>query len=93
MRIAHLVFTGSIAVLTAVITPALANSSRPNSHADANAKATEEAPASDCHAYQKGADGSWIELACHEGPGNDSAKAPANSKSASHHPANGSTAR
>jgi len=96
MRIAQSIFVGSIAVLAAVASPALANSSSPNSHANANAnaKAVEEAPSSPgCHAYQKGADGSWVELACHAGAGFDDAAAPVHGKSASHHQVNQNTTR
>ena len=86
MRIAQSIFVGSIAVSAALASPALANSSSPNSHANANAQAVEEAPGSSgCHAYQKGPGGSWVELACHEGSGSDVAAAPVHSKSASHH--------
>jgi hypothetical protein len=92
MRIAQSVFVGSIAVLAALASPAFANSSSPNSHANANAQAVDEAPASaGCHAYQKGPDGTWVELACHEG--NESAAAPARSHAASHHPADETTTR
>ncbi len=70
MRIAPSVFVGSVAVLTALASPALANSSSPNSHANANAQAVDEAPSpSPCHAYQKGPDGSWVEMPCYEGSG------------------------
>ena len=87
MRIASSIFVGSIAVLAALASPALANGPGPNSHANANAQAVEEAPSSSpCHAYQKGPDGSWIEMACHEGSGSDAVPAPVH-KSASHHPA------
>ena len=83
MRIAQSIFVGSVAVLAALASPALANSSGPNSHANANAQAVEEAPGSPgCHAYQKGPDGSWVELACHEGI--ESAPLPVHSKSVSH---------
>jgi hypothetical protein len=91
MRIAHPIFVGSIAVLAALASPVLANGSSPNSHANANAQAVEDAPASSgCHAYQKGPDGSWVEIACHEGSGSDAASAPVR-KSASR--ASGQTAR
>ena len=96
MRIVQSIFVGSITVLAALAlaSPASANSSSLNSHANANAKADdtkvddEPAPAG-CRAYQKGPDGSWVELACHEG--NESASAPVRSKSASH--SSGETAR
>lgn len=91
MRIAQTIFVGSIAVLAALASPALANGSSPNSHASANAQAVEDAPGSSpCRAYQKGPDGSWVEMACHEGSGSDAAAAPVR-KSASH--ASGQIAR
>jgi len=91
MRIASSIFVGSIAVLAALASPALANGSSPNSHANANAQAVEDAPASSpCHAYQKGPDGSWVEMACHEGSGSDATPAPVR-KPASHRPADQST--
>src|ERR1700722_18967724 len=91
MRIAHPIFVGSIAVLAALASPALANGSSPNSHANANAQAVEDAPSSyPCHAYQKGPDGSWVEMACPEGSGSDATPAPVH-KSAGHRPADQST--
>src|SRR5579872_6193355 len=70
MRIAQTIFVGSIAVLAALVSPASAKNTSPNSHANANAQAVEESPAlPGCHAYQKAADGSWVEIACHEGAG------------------------
>lgn len=87
MRIAQSIFVGSIAVLATLLlvsaSPASANSSSLNSHANANAQKVDDEPASSgCRAYQKGPDGSWVELACHEG--SESAPAPVHSKSASH---------
>ena len=83
MRIAPSIFVGFVAVVVALASSALANGSSPNSHANANAQATEEAPASSgCHAYQKSPDGSWVEMACHEGI--ETAPTPVR-KSASHH--------
>jgi hypothetical protein len=91
MRIAQTIFVGSITVLAALALPTLANGSSPNSHANANAQAVEDAPASSgCHAYQKGPDGSWVEMPCHEGSGSDAAAAPAR-KSASHRQVDQST--
>jgi len=91
MRIAQSIFAGSIAVLSAIASPALANGASPNSHADANAKAVDESSSPNCHAYQKGPDGSWVETACHEGI--ETAPAPVHAKSASHRPAGASTTR
>jgi hypothetical protein len=85
MRITQLIFVGSIAVLAALTAPALAKNSSPNSHANANAQKVDEQPAADgCHAYQKGADGSWVQLSCQEvGP---TAQAPGRGKSATRAP-------
>ncbi|HET7889215.1 MAG TPA: hypothetical protein VFL62_23545 [Bradyrhizobium sp.] len=92
MRIAQSIFVGSIAVLTTLASPALATGSSPNSHANANAQATEDAPASSgCHAYQKGPDGTWVEMACHEGI--ETAPAPVHGKSASRRRAEQTLAR
>jgi hypothetical protein len=75
MRIARLISVGSIAVLTA-LTPALAKNSSSSSNADANAQKVEDNPAArGCHAYQKAADGSWVQLPCQEvGPTSQSSK-------------------
>jgi len=84
MRIAPSIFICGITVAAALASPACATGTSPNSHANANAQATEEAPASaGCHAYQKGPDGTWVEMACHEGI--ETAPTPVHSKSASHH--------
>jgi hypothetical protein len=91
MRIAQSIFVCLVAVVIALASPALANGSSPNSHANANAQATEEAPAAGCHAYQKGPDGTWIEMPCHEGI--ETAPAPAHGKPASHHRADQTTTR
>jgi hypothetical protein len=92
MRIAQSIIAGSIAVLAAIASPALANGSSPNSHADANAKAVDEASSPGCHAYQKGPDGSWVEMACHEGI--ETAPSPVHhARSANRHPMAASTTR
>ena len=81
MRIARPIF---VAVVVALAPPAIANNTSPNSHANANAQAAEDAPASPgCHAYQKGHDGTWVEMACHEGI--ETAPPPVHGKSAGHH--------
>jgi hypothetical protein len=81
MRIAQLIFAGSIAALAGLTAPALAKNS--NSPANANAQKIEDTPASTgCHAYQQAPDGSWIPLPCQEaGP-----TASAHGKSAARHP-------
>jgi hypothetical protein len=73
MRIAPTIFIGSIAVLAAVASPVSAKNSNLNSHANANAQVPDAqvsggAPSSPgCHAYQQAPDGTWVEMACHEG--------------------------
>jgi hypothetical protein len=81
MRIARLIFVGSITVPVALVTPALAKNASLNSHANANAQKVDEQPtAQGCHAYQKAPDGSWVQLSCQEvGP---TAQAPTHGKSA-----------
>jgi len=84
MRIAQSIILGSIAVLASFASPVSAAPSSLKSHAGANAQTTESEPASSgCHAYQKAADGTWVEIACHEGSG--SAPAPEQAKSRHHH--------
>jgi len=66
MRIARLIFVGSITGLTALATPALARNSNSNP-ANANAQKVDDTPAAQgCHAYQQAPDGSWIQLPCQE---------------------------
>lgn len=85
MRVTGSIFAGSIAVLVALIMPALAKNSSPNSHANANAQSVEDQPAArGCHAYQQAADGSWVQLPCQEvGP---TAQPAAHGKSATRAP-------
>ncbi len=82
MRVACLIFAGSIAAFTGLTAPALAKNSNPP--ANANAQKIEDAPvAQGCHAYQQAPDGSWTPLPCQEaGP---TAPTPARGKSAAHH--------
>lgn len=92
MRIAQSIVAGSIAVSAAFVFPASAASPSPNSHANANALATDGEPvSSNCHAYQKAPDGSWVEMACHEGV--ETTSAPVHAKSARHHTGNETTTR
>ena len=93
MRIALSIFAGSIAALAAIASPAFATGSSPNSHADAGVKATGEEPSTaGCQAYQKGPDGSWVEMACHEGV--KTAPAPVHhARSSGHHPVGETTTR
>lgn len=66
MRIARLIFVGSIAALAVAAAPAPAKNS--NSAANANAQKVEDTPvAQGCHAYQQAPDGSWTSLPCQEG--------------------------
>jgi hypothetical protein len=83
MRIARLIFVGSIAALAGLTGPALAKNS--NSNANANAQKIEDTPAAQgCHAYQQAADGSWVQLSCQEvGP---TSQAPTPHKSATRAP-------
>ncbi|HLX14512.1 MAG TPA: hypothetical protein VKS24_04815 [Bradyrhizobium sp.] len=85
MRIARVIFVGSIAALPTLMAPALAKNSSLNSHANANAQKVDDQPASQgCRAYQQAADGSWVQLSCQEvGP---TAQAPARGKSATRAP-------
>ena len=93
MRIAQSIFAGSIAALAAIASPAFATGSNPNSHVEANAKVTGDNPSSaGCHAYQKGPDGAWVEMDCHEGV--ETAPAPVHhARSANHHPVGETTTR
>ena len=74
MRLGQAIFFGSAAALLTLAAPTLARNSSAHSH---TAKAT-EAPASSCHAYQQAADGTWMQLPCHE----MGSKAPAQPRSA-----------
>lgn len=60
MRIARVIFAGSVAALTALATPALAKRS------DAAKPIANSATSSPCYAYQMGADGKWEQLPCQE---------------------------
>jgi hypothetical protein len=61
MRIAPLIFTGSIAALAVLTAPALAKNSNTQKIDDPSAAAS-----SSCHAYQQAPDGSWTPLPCQE---------------------------
>ncbi len=62
MRIAHLIFTGSIAALAVLTAPALAKNSHSQKVDDTSASSTSPS----CHAYQQAPDGSWTSLPCQE---------------------------
>lgn len=65
MRIARLIFVGSIIALAGLTAPALAKNS--NSPVNADARKIEGTPAAQgCHAYQQAPDGSWTQLPCQE---------------------------
>jgi hypothetical protein len=66
MRIAHLIFTGSIAALAVLTAPALAKNSNSQKIDDTSAS-------SSCHAYQQAPDGSWNPLPCQEDGGTSQA--------------------
>ena len=63
MRIAHLIFTGSIAAL-AVTAPALAKNSNTQKVDDPSTSSSSASPT--CRAYQQAADGSWNPVSCQE---------------------------
>ncbi len=85
MRIARLIFAGSIAILAALTPPALAKNASLNSHVNASAQKADDQPsAQGCHAYQQAADGTWVQRSCQEvGP---TAQAPTRGKSATRAP-------
>ena len=74
MRIAKVIFAGSVASAIALATPVLAK------HSDAQKPAEEAATSSPCHAYEMGSDGAWRQQPCQEA----GAPAPAPRKSAAH---------
>ena len=59
MRIAYVIFVGSVAALAVLTAPALAKG--PTAQ-----KTDEKSTSSSCHAYQQAADGSWTEVSCQE---------------------------
>jgi hypothetical protein len=85
MRIAGLIFAGSITALAVAAAPVLARNSTHNSSANANAQKVEDTPvAQGCHAYQQAPDGSWTPLPCQEaGP---TSQAPTQPKSVTRTP-------
>jgi len=60
MRIADVIFVGSLAALVATTAPALARNSQTQKTTD------EQTNSSSCHAYQQAPDGSWTALPCSE---------------------------
>ncbi|KIU46005.1 MULTISPECIES: hypothetical protein [Bradyrhizobium] len=66
MRIAKLVFAGTLAAIAATATPALAKSAE-RQKADEKSNATTSAG---CQAYQQAADGTWNQLPCGEAGAN-----------------------
>jgi hypothetical protein len=59
MRIAKVIFIGSVAALAVLMAPALAKNSEPQKTDDKSASPS-------CHSYQPAADGTWTELPCQE---------------------------
>jgi hypothetical protein len=59
MRFGHALFIASMAGLLTLAAPTLAR------NADTQ-RSSEQPAASSCHAYQKAADGSWMEMPCQE---------------------------
>jgi hypothetical protein len=78
MRIAHLIFTGSVAALAMLTTPVLAKNSNTQKIDDTSASSP---ASSSCHAYQQAPDGSWNPLPCEES--GTSSQAPTQHRSAS----------
>ena len=66
MRIAKLVFAGSLAAIAAMATPALAKSAE-RQKADEKSTTTNSVG---CQAYQQAADGTWNQLPCGEAGSN-----------------------
>jgi hypothetical protein len=66
MRIAPLIFTGSIAALAVLTAPVLARNSNTQKVDDPSALASPTSASPTCHAYQQAPDGSWIPLSCQE---------------------------
>ncbi|QIG91692.1 MULTISPECIES: hypothetical protein [unclassified Bradyrhizobium] len=62
MRIAGLVFAGSLAAIAAIATPALAKSGERQKADDKSTTTT----SAGCQAYQQAADGTWTQLPCGE---------------------------
>jgi hypothetical protein len=75
MRIAQVIFAGSLVGAIALATPALAK------HSDPQKPAEEAATSSPCQAYEMGPDGAWRQQPCQEA---GAAAAPAPRKSAAH---------
>jgi len=72
MRIAKLIFAGSVALVMA--SPVLAkHSETPRGDDDDKSVSTS------CHAYQQAADGSWTQLPCQEAGGQTQHRPPARS--------------
>jgi hypothetical protein len=61
VRIAQLIFVGSVTALAVLAAPALAKHSGPQKTGDRQDQAS-----SSCHARQQAADGSWTEIHCQE---------------------------
>ncbi len=79
MRIATVIFAGSVAGAVALATPALAKT------ADVQKPAEEATSSSACHAYEMGPDGAWHQQPCQE------AGAPAQARKAAAHSGSSAT--
>jgi hypothetical protein len=60
MRLAKMIFVGSLAALLGAMAPASARK------ADTRKAAEEKSISSSCHTYQQAADGTWTEHPCEE---------------------------
>jgi hypothetical protein len=65
MRIAQLIFSGSIAALAVLTAPALAKNSHTQKVDDTSASSASPTSPT-CRAYQQAADGTWTSLPCQE---------------------------
>jgi hypothetical protein len=65
MRIAKLIFVGSIAASAALAAPVLAKDSPAQKTSDPSTSSS-SSTSSPCHAYQQAPDGSWTPLPCEE---------------------------
>jgi uncharacterized low-complexity protein len=68
MRIARVIFVGSVATLALTLALTIALLATPVLAKNSSAQKSDErsTSSSSCHAYQQAADGSWTELPCQE---------------------------
>jgi hypothetical protein len=74
MRLGQAIFAGTMAALLTLAAPTLARNAGTAPH---TAKASEEATSAPCRAYQKDAEGAWVELPCHEMGATTQSRSPA----------------